>query len=82
VFPIVYGKDVRNWWTIKREPLTTQNSSLAWVGSNAEVQSESKALRMFKSAWENPFPDEEIASIDFVSSLSDAAPFLVAITAD
>jgi WD40 repeat protein len=82
VFPIVYGKDVRNWWTIKREPLTTQNSSLAWVGSNAEVQSESKALRMFKSTWENPFPDEEIASIDFVSSLSDAAPFLVAITAD
>jgi len=82
VIPIVYGKDVRNWQTAKREPLTTQNSSLAWIGSNPLVQSQSRSLRMFKSTWENPLPDEEIASIDFVSNMSDAAPFLVAITAD
>ena len=82
VIPIVYGEDVRNWETVKREPLTTQKSSLAWIGSNPLVQSQTGLLRLFKTTWENPLPDDEIASIDFVSSMSDAAPFLVAITAD
>jgi len=82
VIPIVYGKDVRNWWTVPGERLNTQKSTLVWIGSNPVVQSRSKSLRMFKSAWENPVPDEEIISLDFLSAMSDAAPFLMAITAD
>ena len=82
VIPIVYGKDLRNWWTVPGEPFNTQNSTLVWIGSNPVVQSQSKSLRMFKSAWENPVPDEEIISLDFLSAMSDAAPFLMAITAD
>jgi hypothetical protein len=39
-------------------------------------------IRLFKTSWVNPFPDEEITSIDYVSAMSDAAPFLIAITAE
>ena len=37
VIPIVYGKDVRNWWTVTGEPFNTQNSTLVWIGSNPVV---------------------------------------------
>jgi hypothetical protein len=32
--------------------------------------------------WNNPRPEEEIASLDFVSAKQSAAPFLVAVTVE
>jgi len=81
--PIVYGKDVWNWWTEENQPLTTQRSALIWVGTNSEVQrTGARALRMFKSTWKNRLPQVEVVSIDFVRTMSDPEPFLVAITAE
>jgi len=39
-------------------------------------------IRLFKRAWQNPHPQFEIKYIDFQSSMSFAAPFLVAITVE
>jgi WD40 repeat protein len=83
--PIVYGKDVMDLWSELNEPLTAERAALVWLGTNREVQTrrnETPCLRMFKATWPNPLPNVEIASIDFVSSLNDTAPFLVAMTTE
>jgi hypothetical protein len=42
-----------------------------------------RELRFFKSVWENPRPDEEIVSIDYVSAKTFSIyPFLIAITVE
>jgi hypothetical protein len=79
--PVIFGKDVRSFWTGPHEALTTTRSELVWVGSSPAVQSESKSLRIFKSTWRNSHPDEPIETIDLVSTMSEAAPFLAALTA-
>ncbi len=81
-FRIVYGLDLRAWCTENGEPLMAKQAALVWLGSNPLVRSESKSLRMFKSTWVNERPGVEVVSIDFVSSLSAASPFLVAVAAD
>lgn len=78
--PIVYGQDVVNWWNSDGK-LPTQ-SVVAWTGQNAASRAQGRLIRLFCSTWTNPFPELEIESIDFVSSLVNSAPFLVAITAD
>ncbi len=39
-------------------------------------------LRLFLSTFDNPRPDVEVPAIDFVSELTPAAPFLVAMTVE
>ena len=36
--------------------------------------------RLFKSTWTNDLPNVEIKTVDFVSSMTDCFPFLIAIT--
>jgi hypothetical protein len=35
-----------------------------------------------KAVWKNPYPGKQIVSVDNVSELTSAAPFLVALTLD
>jgi hypothetical protein len=37
---------------------------------------------LLKYTWENPRPEVEITTIDMVSDLIEAGPFLVAVTVD
>jgi hypothetical protein len=37
-------------------------------------------VRLFETTWTNIIPNAELESIDFVSKLSQPAPFLLAIT--
>ena len=39
-------------------------------------------LRVLLTTWDNPHPTRAIASIDFVSAGTDAAPFLIAVTTE
>ena len=39
-------------------------------------------LRLYLTVWENPHQEKTVASIDFVSAMTVAAPFCVAITAE
>jgi hypothetical protein len=79
--PINYGEDVRDWHVLPKEkPGTATN--VAWSGTNANTVTVIRSVRLFKTTWTNIAPDVEIESVDFVSAMGTAAPFLVAITTE
>jgi len=72
--PIVYGRDVRDWHPLPDEPPAAKELTVAWSADHGP--------RLFMTTWTNLLPDVSIEQIDFVSSHSNPAPFLVAITAE
>ncbi|HTA30827.1 MAG TPA: hypothetical protein VK731_10080 [Candidatus Cybelea sp.] len=79
--PIIYGRDVRNWHRMAGEQPSTE-LNLAWRGTNGVSADSHNYIRLFTTTWVNVVPAMEIESIDFVSAMGKAAPFLIAITAD
>jgi hypothetical protein len=55
---------------------------MVWVGENNASRRYEAKVRLFMSTLENPRPDKQVVSIDFVSSRSVYGPFLVALTAE
>jgi hypothetical protein len=78
--PIVVGRDVADWWNQSDEE--NKKFVIAWTGTNEASRAAGRTIRLFKSSWENPYPEAEVKSIDIVSTHDVAAPFLVAITAE
>jgi hypothetical protein len=78
--PVVYGKDVRDWHYWPGEKESPSSMKLAWKGENKTSKDAGSYVRLFETTWTNLVPEVEIESIDFVSSLSQPAPFLIAIT--
>jgi WD40 repeat protein len=76
---VVYGQDVLDWWNY---PGTTEptRSKVVWKGANAAAKQFEATLWLFATTWKNPHPMKQVVSIDFVSMLTDAAPFVVAMT--
>ena len=74
--PIVYGVNVIDWW----ESDIVSDARIAWIGSHAAARDHDKQTRLVKFEWVNPHQELEIVSFDFVSSLADPAPFLVAVS--
>ena len=79
--PILYGQDVRDWWQSADSGNATR-ANVAWTAPNPEATGANAYLRLFKRTWENPRPDAEVESLDFTSTLSESAPFLVALTVE
>ena len=76
--PIVYGEDVRDWNGSSDTASEVTHGQIVWSAiNNAGLH-----VRLFKTSWLNPLPEQEILSIDYVSSMAQAAPFLVALTAE
>jgi hypothetical protein len=76
--PIVYGPDVRDWTPRFDSQHEVEGAVVAWKGKNdADLE-----ILLYATAWTNPHADLEIESVDFVSSMTTAAPFLVAMTAE
>ncbi|SPE61475.1 conserved hypothetical protein [Verrucomicrobia bacterium] len=80
--PIVYGHDVRDWHTLPDEAPPSGELAVAWTQDASSAKMVGSPLRLFTTTWTNLAPDTEIESLDFASSVGDAAPFLVAITAE
>lgn len=61
---------------------TSPNTELAWAGSNPDIKENADdfSLRIYKTVFANPHPDRTISSIDYVSALSGASPFLAGLT--
>jgi hypothetical protein len=75
--PIIYGRDVLAW---DQAPTSSApEPHLAWKGGGASPQ---RTHHLYHEEWSNPHPNMEIASLDFVSTMSEAGPFLIAITLD
>lgn len=80
---IVYGRHVRHWWTHGDSRTDTDLAQVAWEGPHAFPNIHPTRLRIYHSTWENPRPDEEVVSLDFVSRMTTAAaPFLIAVTVE
>ncbi len=79
--PIVYGKDVRDWWFRPDEAGVTRGR-VAWEGDNEVAKNLNCRLRLYVNTWENPKPRLKVVSIDFLSKMKEtvASPFCVAIT--
>ena len=56
--------------------------TVAWTGQNGKSRELGAMIRLYKTTWENPSPDVQLASIDFISSGKTSAPFLIAITVE
>jgi hypothetical protein len=80
--PIRYGYEVRDWHTLAGEPPAPEELVVAWRGENPFSRSQGQTIRLFLTLWKNVEPDVEIESIDYVSSMAEPAPFLVAVTAE
>ena len=74
--PIIYGVNIIDWW----ESDIVSDARVAWVGSHAAAREFGKQTHLIKYTWENPMPDKEIVSFDFITALEPSAPFLVAVT--
>lgn len=56
--------------------------TLDWTGSNPSTRDAEATLRVYLTSCENPHPEKEVISVDFVSAMTTAAPFLVAMTVE
>ena len=82
--PVVYGKDVLDWWKYPFSGEPTRGK-VVWNGENEPAKKEFDAtIRLYLTTWENPKPNVRITSIDYAMSNNEdrCAPFCVAITAE
>jgi hypothetical protein len=79
---VTYGKDVRDWWRHNgdKEPTRGKVAWVAWEGTNEAAKAAGSSIWLFHLTWKNPHPGKKVDSIDFVSTLTEAAPFVVAMT--
>lgn len=78
--PVSYGTQVRNWWQEpgeQKSSVSDKNSEIAWTGGSPQTDPMGVKLRLFKTRFVNPRPDQEIRRIDFSSLFSQATPVLV-----
>ena len=81
--PIVYGRNVVDWWHSPARETEASTARIAWKGSNEMVDGrkvEKLELRLYAFTWTNPHPDKEITTIDMVSSNTACDPYLIAVT--
>jgi hypothetical protein len=77
--PILYGKNVLDWWGRSTDVKLTDGKEV-WKGNCPSPASMGFYIHLIRYTWDNPLPDEEITTIDFLSDVVEAAPQLMAIT--
>ena len=63
---------------------TASGTERAWTGSNPYVRKfqPDESLILYKSTFKNPQPALTVASLDYVSTMTEVAPFLVGLTVE
>jgi len=79
--PIIYQRHTKDWWGQESDPLPT-DADAAWTGENEASHKLGYNIQLYRYTANNPFPNEKIATIDFVSAMTDSAPFLIALTVE
>ncbi|MDZ7724401.1 MAG: hypothetical protein U5R06_16750 [candidate division KSB1 bacterium] len=77
--PILYQRQIMHTWIKNDESLPT-DADIAFTSETVDALASDSRVRVYKYTANNPFPGEEIESIDFVSTMTEAAPFLIALT--
>lgn len=78
---IRYLDNIRDWWFAEEDKMP-KNATQAWIGLNDITEKRGLQISLFNFKWKNPHIDKTIKSIDFLSTITNAAPFLIAITLD
>jgi hypothetical protein len=81
--PIIYGRNLVDWWHFPSQKNDPTDAKIAWTGSNEMVdgrKADKLEVRLYAVTWTNPHPEKEIATIDVVSSNSNCDPYLIAVT--
>ncbi len=84
---IHYGVHVRNWYLETMEPVSTlsdPNSVVAWSGplGSGSKNEVALSLRLFKTTFANPLPDEEVLGLELHSLFARANSVIVAMTVE
>jgi hypothetical protein len=80
---MIYGRDLLDFWKMNSDPPETADMATeAWTGRNPTADIFGATARLFRRTYENPKPEVEVVSLDFVSKLTVTAPFLIAITVE
>ena len=81
--PIVYGKDVRDWW-FREDEEAPSRGKVAWKSDNELAKQYHCRLRLYRTTWENPKPDKKVVRIDYIGRKDKtvAAPFCVAMSVE
>jgi hypothetical protein len=81
---LVYGRDVREWWyePARGDTEATDRAEVVWRGMNPVAQEAGRRLRLYLHTRENPRPGVQITTFDFVSAMSQSAPFLIGVTVE
>ncbi len=81
--PLVCGRDLDDWRLTSQQSRSGQ-LQVAWNGGDPGLRVVAKPW-LFKTTWENPFPDQPVSTIDFEGNSRHERnlgfPFLVALTA-
>lgn len=78
--PLRTGSELNDWWEKPKDGAALP--VVAWSGQNTYSRVIGGSIHLFKTSWDNPRPEAEILTLDFVSTMTDAAPFLVAVTVE
>jgi hypothetical protein len=78
--PVIYAQDVMDWYHHPNDGALSAGVTVAWETPRDAGPTSDTSRRLYLTSWQNPLPDTIIESIDYVSWMSRAAPFLVAIT--
>src|SRR6185369_2885681 len=78
--PVRLVEDGFDWHlsSSRRNNPSGADSKLAWRGASGIGQE--VELGVYLKTWSNPRPDVEISTLDFISAMNDANPFLLALT--
>jgi RNA polymerase sigma factor (sigma-70 family) len=79
--PIVYGRNILNWWSFPSKTEDPTDARVAWTGaSDTTEMNPGIKIRLFDLTWTNPHPDKQVAALDILSAGTACDPFLVAVT--
>lgn len=78
--PILYGLHVRDW--MQPETENPYQPGVVWIGSNPMAKQAGLRLRVYKTTLENPLPNIPVKRLDYVSTLSKCAPFLLGLSVE
>ena len=78
--PIVYGQDVRDWWTTPY-PQKVTNGKVAWEGDNACAKEHGHRIRLYLGNWkQSPSRGQGNSDRFRKTAARPTAPFCVGLT--
>ena len=77
---ICAGTHVRDWFLTQSYTRQVSDGTLAWVHPSSQVSG--RDIGLYTMRWENPKPETKIETIDFRSTMTAGAPFLLGVTLD